>query len=83
MLAGESADYTIDAHGLGHSLVEMHIPELDMRVRQLILASPVDGKVIQLRLGTAYQPATHIPTVHPAITNDKRSSHATSRIKTQ
>jgi hypothetical protein len=39
--------------------------------------------VIQLRLGTAYQPATHIPTVHPAITNDKRSSHATSRIKTQ
>jgi len=49
-LGAITMDYTIDAHGLGHSLVETHIPELGMRVRQLILASPVDGKVIQLRL---------------------------------
>lgn len=43
-------DFTIVLHGLGHALVETHVPEIGMRARQLSLASPIDGQLIQLRL---------------------------------
>jgi nitrite reductase/ring-hydroxylating ferredoxin subunit len=50
-----SAVASIHLHGLGWSFVEAEIASLGLRTRQLVLATPVDGERITLRIGMAVQ----------------------------
>ncbi len=43
--------YDIHIHGLGYSQVDVTIPALGLEARLLVLASPRDGEMIDLRLG--------------------------------
>jgi nitrite reductase/ring-hydroxylating ferredoxin subunit len=44
-------EYDIHIHGLGYSQVDVTIPDLGLEARLLVLATPRDGEVIDLRLG--------------------------------
>jgi nitrite reductase/ring-hydroxylating ferredoxin subunit len=50
-----SATANIHLHGLGWSYVEAEIAAMGLRTRQLVLATPVDGERITLRIGMAVQ----------------------------
>ena len=43
-------EFEAHLHGLGYSRVEAHVPALGLRTRQFVLATPVDGASIELRL---------------------------------
>ncbi|MFT4572735.1 MAG: nitrite reductase/ring-hydroxylating ferredoxin subunit [Hyphomicrobiaceae bacterium] len=43
----------IEVHGLGYSLVNIHVPSYELRFRQFVLPTPIDGEHIELRLATA------------------------------
>lgn len=45
------AEFTIHVYGLGYSRVEVEIPELGLRTRHLVLATPIDGEHIELTIG--------------------------------
>ncbi|MEX1038253.1 MAG: Rieske 2Fe-2S domain-containing protein [Acidimicrobiia bacterium] len=44
-------EYDIKIHGLGYSQVDVTIPHLGLEARLLVLATPRDGRTIDLRLG--------------------------------
>ncbi len=44
-------EYDIHIHGLGYSQVDVTIPDLGLEARLLVLATPRDGDLIDLRLG--------------------------------
>jgi nitrite reductase/ring-hydroxylating ferredoxin subunit len=45
-------EFVANLYGLGYSLVEAHVPELGMRTRHLVFATPTDGSHIDLRIGS-------------------------------
>jgi nitrite reductase/ring-hydroxylating ferredoxin subunit len=46
-------EFDVHVHGLGWSFVEVEIPTLGMRTRQYVLATPIDGERISLRIAVA------------------------------
>lgn len=46
------AIFEIHAHGLGYSLVELQVPSYGVRARLFVLATPLDGTNISLRVAT-------------------------------
>lgn len=52
-------------HGLGYSLVDVAIPDMALRARLLVLATPVDGVHIDLRLGLRLAAIEQPGRVHP------------------
>ncbi len=55
-MRGLRAEFDIGVHGLGYSIVETRFPELGVLTRQLILATPLDGKKIALRIALRVAP---------------------------
>lgn len=47
------AEFAIHVHGLGYSRVEVLVPELHLRLRHFVFATPVGGGEIDLTLGFA------------------------------
>jgi len=45
------AEIDIEVHGLGYSQVEVTVAEMGFRSRQFVLATPVDGEHVDLRIG--------------------------------
>jgi nitrite reductase/ring-hydroxylating ferredoxin subunit len=50
------AEIDIRAYGLGYSQVEVTMAEVGFRSRQFVLASPVDGEHVDLRIGMCMKP---------------------------
>lgn len=46
----------VATHGIGYTVVEGDVPAFHVRLRCLILATPVDGRAIELRVGLAISP---------------------------
>ena len=46
----------VATYGIGYTLVEGDVPALHLRLRCLILATPVDGRTIELRVGLSISP---------------------------
>jgi hypothetical protein len=46
----------VATQGIGYTLVEGDVPAFHVRLRCLILATPVDGRAIELRVGVAISP---------------------------
>ena len=44
-------EFAVQVHGLGYSLVEVDIKTLGLKTRQFVLATPIDGQEIFLRIG--------------------------------
>jgi len=66
--AGRSirTEFSIVVEGLGYSRVEVHVPELELRSRHLVLSSPIDGDRIELTVGLAVG-ALSAKAVHPLV----------------
>jgi len=45
------AKFEVEVHGLGYSLVRIHLPRFGMRIHTLILSTPVDEERVHLRMG--------------------------------
>lgn len=46
-------EFRVDVYGLGFSFVETRVRNLGVRTRQLVMATPVDGRTIDLRISAA------------------------------
>lgn len=49
------AEFDVLVHGLGHSHVDIGLPELGLRARLLVLPTPVDGETTELCLAVAVE----------------------------
>ena len=45
------AKFEVEVHGLGYSLVRIHLPRFGLRIHTLILSTPVDEERVHLRMG--------------------------------
>ena len=45
------AKFEVEVHGLGYSLVKIHLPRFDMDIHMLILSTPIDEEHVHLRMG--------------------------------
>lgn len=63
LLGGIEARFRAHVHGLGYSHVEVDIPALGLVTRNFVLATPVGGGKIELRLALAMKRLTE----HPAL----------------
>lgn len=50
-----AVEFEIHIHGLGHSRVDVRVPELGVRGRLLVLPTPIDGERLDLRLAVAVE----------------------------
>ena len=50
-----TAVFNVEVHGLGYSLVKVHVPRFDARMHLLVLSSPVDAENIILRTSISMQ----------------------------
>jgi nitrite reductase/ring-hydroxylating ferredoxin subunit len=55
-MRGLRAEFDIAVHGLGYSIVDTRFPALGVRARQLVLATPLDGTKIALRIALRVAP---------------------------
>jgi len=60
-------EFTIHVHGLGYSLVEVHIASYDVQTRLLVCATPTVPGWIELRLALSIQEITHPQRIHPLL----------------
>ena len=61
------AEFEIHARGLGYSLVELEVPQYAIRARLFVLATPVDGENITLRVALSLREDTQPRRVHPLL----------------
>lgn len=66
-------DIAPELHGLGFSRVDVHIVELDLRFRLWVLATPVDGEVVDYRVGLSMQEPARPAALHPLLDYVPRS----------
>jgi phenylpropionate dioxygenase-like ring-hydroxylating dioxygenase large terminal subunit len=59
------AEFEIHAYGLGYSLVEVHVPRFEARARLFVLATPLDGSNIQLRVAQSFFEQTSPAKISP------------------
>jgi hypothetical protein len=57
-------EFTPEIHGLGYSLVHVAIPDMGLRARLLVLATPTDGTHVDLRLGLRLGRISRSASVH-------------------
>lgn len=58
---GFSVNIEISVWGLGLSVVDVHSPATDLKVRQWVLATPIDGEQIDLWLGVDQKGPLRLP----------------------
>ena len=61
------AEFEIHVYGLGYSLVEVVVPQYDLRSRLFVLATPIDGEQICLRVALSLHQATRPGRLHPLL----------------
>jgi nitrite reductase/ring-hydroxylating ferredoxin subunit len=61
------AEFEVHVHGLGYSLVEVHVPAYGARARLFVLPTPVDGEQIVLRVALSMHPEIVPSRIHPAM----------------
>lgn len=52
------AEFRIHVHGLGYSMVEVHVPRLGFESRHYVFATPIDRERLRLRCGFAVRKGT-------------------------
>jgi len=52
-------EFYAEAHGLGYSIVEAHIPKFDITTRHLVLPTPIEGNFINLKIGMMVKDIQH------------------------
>jgi nitrite reductase/ring-hydroxylating ferredoxin subunit len=50
-----AASFNVEVHGLGYSLVRVHVPRFDARMHLLVLSSPVDAENVVFRTSISFQ----------------------------
>ncbi len=60
-----SANFTVQVWGLGYSVVDVHVPEHDLRTRHFVFATPAQEGRICLRIGLALKHVARKAAVHP------------------
>jgi phenylpropionate dioxygenase-like ring-hydroxylating dioxygenase large terminal subunit len=60
-------DLTLHVHGLGYSLVEVHVQEFDIRSRLFVLATPTREEQLQLRIAVSMHGAADPAQIHPLL----------------
>ena len=60
-------DITLHVHGLGYSLVEVHVLEFDLHSRMFVLATPTQGENIRLRIALSMNAGTDLAKIHPLL----------------
>lgn len=61
------SEFEIHAYGLGYSLVEVSVPVYDLHSRLFVLATPVDGQQIRLRVAVQIHEDTKPAKIHPLL----------------
>jgi phenylpropionate dioxygenase-like ring-hydroxylating dioxygenase large terminal subunit len=61
------AEFEIHVHGLGYSFVEATVPAFGIALRQLVLATPIDGQQITLRLALSMRDDLRPARIHPLL----------------
>lgn len=59
------AEFEIHAYGLGYSLVEVSVPQFGARSRLFVLATPLDGETLTLRVALSHDQNSALPTGSP------------------
>lgn len=62
-----STEFDVYVHGLGYSVVEVHIPAYDIRTRQFVLATPIDDEHIILRIALSMDKRSGPARYHPLL----------------
>src|SRR5512139_2357117 len=62
-----STEFEIHVHGLGYSLVEVHVLGYEIFSRLFVLATPTDGENIHLRIALSMLEDTHPGNIHPLL----------------
>src|SRR5262249_42743311 len=52
---GTRAEFEIHVHGLGYSLVEVHISSYGLRTRHVICATPIERELMEMRVAVSIQ----------------------------
>jgi phenylpropionate dioxygenase-like ring-hydroxylating dioxygenase large terminal subunit len=60
-------EFEIHVHGLGYSLVEVTVPQFDVHYRLFVLATPMDGNEIHLRVALSLYQDTSLRKIHPLL----------------
>lgn len=60
-----SSEFDVTLYGLGYSRVDVVAPDKGLRARQLVLATPVDGDTVELRLTVRLAPIESRKKLHP------------------
>ncbi|MFN8396569.1 MAG: Rieske 2Fe-2S domain-containing protein [Bacteroidia bacterium] len=60
-------EFTIHQHGLGFALVEAYVVNYGMHSRHFVLSSPIDGKVMFLRIGVSVRLDFKPRNIHPLL----------------
>ena len=61
------AEFEIHIHGLGYSLVEAKVPQFDLRYRLFVLATPIDGEEIHLRIALSLYENNSLRKINPIL----------------
>jgi nitrite reductase/ring-hydroxylating ferredoxin subunit len=62
-----STEFEIHVHGLGYSLVEVHVLGYEIFSRLFVLSTPTDGENIHLRIALSLLEDTHPGKIHPLL----------------
>jgi nitrite reductase/ring-hydroxylating ferredoxin subunit len=60
-------EFDVHVHGLGYSQVDIRVPSYGVHARLLVLATPIDGRRITLRLGLSLREDTEVRRIHPLL----------------
>jgi hypothetical protein len=68
-MAGDTfaIEFAPQLHGLGFSTVDVNVPDLELRYRIWILATPIDAERIDYQVGIAMQRELRPSALHPAL----------------
>lgn len=60
-------EFDVHVYGLGYSQVDIRVPAYGVHARLLVLATPIDGQRITLRLGLSLREDTEPRRIHPLL----------------
>lgn len=64
---GIRAEIDIHVHGLGYSFVEVDLPDMQLKTRQYVFPTPVDGDTINLKIGMSVNKNYKASRIHPVL----------------
>jgi nitrite reductase/ring-hydroxylating ferredoxin subunit len=67
------AEFEVHVHGLGYSLVEVQVPSHGLQSRLFVLATPIDGQQINLRIAVSLREHANLARLNPLLAVVPRS----------